>query len=157
MKAQLIGQVFIYVITIVLVAFILVYGYKAITTFKEKAEQVSFIQFKNDMQNTVEVLSLDFGSVKIKEFTVPDDIDNVCFVKNFPSMPTLSNTKYPIIEDSVNSGVDKNVFLVGKGVEESFNAGKISIDGNFLCVSALGDIIKLRMEGKGDHTLISLT
>ena len=155
MKAQLIGQVFIYIITIIIVAFILVYGYRAIFIFKEKADQISFVQLKNDLQNTVEVLSVDFGSVKIRRFTVPENINTVCFVKTFPSMPTLSGTNYPIIEDSVNSGVNKNVFLVGKNVEESFFIGKISLDEDLLCVSAIGNEIELKMEGRGDHTFIS--
>ena len=155
MKAQLIGQVFIYVMTIVLVTFILTYGYKAITTFKDKANQVSYIQFKNNMQNTIETLALDYGSVKVKEFIVPDDITIVSFVNTFPEVPRLSNTGYPIIEDSVNSGVNKNAFLIGNGVEESFDAGKILIDEDLLCIPALTGRIKLNMEGKGDHTAIT--
>ena len=156
MKGQMIGQVFIYIITLVLVSFLLFYGYRAISTFKEKADQVSYIQFKNDLQNTIETLSLDFGSVKVKQFTVPENINTVCFVRNFPAMPSsLSGTKYPIIEDSVNSGLAKNVFLIGNKVEESFFAGKISSADDLLCAPAIAGKIELRMEGMGDHTSIS--
>lgn len=153
-KAQIIGQVFIYVITIVLVIFILAYGYKSITTFKDKANQVSYIQFKNNMQNTIEVLTLDYGSVKVKEFIVPDDITEVCLVNSFPEFPILSNTGYPILEDSVNSNIGKNVFLIGKNVEESFDAGKISMEEDLLCILTPTSRIKLKMEGKGDHIAI---
>ena len=156
MKGQIIGQVFIYLITLVLVSFLLFYGYRAISTFKEKTDQISYIQFKNDLQNTIETLSLDFGSVKVKQFAVPDNINTVCFVRNFPNMPGLSGTKYPIIEDSVNSGLDRNVFLVSDNVEESFFAGKISSLDDFFCVAAVAGEIELRMEGMGDHTSISL-
>ena len=155
MKGQMIGQVFIYLITLVLVSFLLFYGYRAISTFKEKTDQVSYIQFKNDLQNTIETLSLDFGSVKVKQFTVPDNINVVCFVRNFPGMPSLSGTKYPIIEDSVNSGLDKNVFLISDNVEESFFAGKISSKEDLFCAPATAGKIGLRMEGMGDHTSIS--
>ena len=155
MKGQIIGQVFIYLITLVLVSFLLFYGYRAISTFKEKTDQVSYIQFKNNLQNTIETLSLDFGSVKVKQFTVPDNINTVCFVRNFPSMPSLSGTNYPIIEDSVNSDLDKNAFLISDDVEESFFAGKISSAEDFFCFPAIAGKIELRMEGMGDHTSIS--
>ena len=155
MRGQLIGQIFIYIITLVLVTFLLIYGYRAITTFKDKAEQISYIQFKNEIENTIEVLTVDFGSVKVKDFVVPEKINTVCFVTNYPSLPTLSNTKYPIIEDSVNSGVNKNVFLIGKNVENSFSVGKISSDEDLFCFPVVDNRIRIRLEGKGDHTFIS--
>lgn len=155
MKGQMIGQVFIYIITLILISFLLFYGYRAISSFKEKADKVSYIQFKNDMENTIEALSLDFGSVKVRQFTVPANINIVCFVRNFPGMPGLSDTKYPLIEDSVNSGLDKNVFLISDNVEESFFTGKISPTEDLFCVPAIEGKIELRMEGMGDHTSIS--
>ena len=155
MKGQMIGQVFIYLITLVLVSFLMFYGYRAISTFKEKTDQVSYIQFKNDMQNTIETLSLYFVSVKVKKFEVEENINIVCFVRNFPGMPSISGTRYPVIEDSVNSGLDKNVFLISDNVEESFFAGKISSAEDFFCVPSIEGKIELRMEGMGDHTVIS--
>lgn len=155
MKAQLIGQVFIYVITIVIVSFILLLGYNAITSFNEKANQVSFLQFKNDMQNTVESLSFDFGSVKVRDFTLPENIKIVCLVKNFPDIPTLSGTDYPIIENSVNSGVNKNVFLIANNIEESFYLKKIDLSEDLFCWPVIGSKIEFRIEGMGDHAFIS--
>jgi|TARA_Y100000031_G_C8231409_1_gene391074 hypothetical protein len=154
MKSQ-VSQIFIYIITLLIVALVLFYGYRAIFSFKEKADTVSFIQLKNDLENMVETLSVDFGSVKVRDFTAPPDIMTVCFVTNFPSMPTLSNTEYPLIEDSVNSKVQKNVFLIGQNVEESFYVEKVVTDSALFCVNATGNKINLRMEGMGDHTLIS--
>jgi uncharacterized membrane protein len=155
MKAQLIGQVFIYVITIVIVSFVLLLGYNAITSFNEKANQVSFLQFKNDLQNTVESLSFDFGSVKIRNFVLPDNIKLVCLVKNFPNMPSLSGTDYPIIENSVNSGVNKNVFLISQNIEESFYIENIDLSEDLFCKPVVGSEIKFKIEGLGDHALLS--
>jgi|SRR3989338_5192010 len=155
MKGQMIGQVFIYATTLVLVTFLLFYGYNAIINFKENSDKVSYIQFKNDIENTVELISLDFGSIRVKQFAVPDRINTVCFVRNFPVTPSLSDTNYPIIEDSVNSGLDKNVFLISDTVEESFFAGKISLKEDLLCPPVAAGKIELRIEGKGDHASIS--
>ena len=158
-NGQAIGQVFIYVITIVLVSFLLLFGYRAITTFKDKADQVSFLQFRNDLQDTIEVLTTDFGSVKVKDFSIPGKINTVCFVQSFPEIPiVISNPEiddYPIIKDSVKDQVNKNVFLIRKSVEESFFAGIISLSGDFLCFPVIRGEINLRMESKGNHVIIS--
>lgn len=158
-NGQAIGQVFIYVITIVLVSFLLLYGYRAITTFKDKADQISFLQFRNDLQNTIEVLTTDFGSVKVKDFSIPGNINTVCFVQSFPEIPddisNLEIDKYPIIKDSVKDQVNKNVFLISKNIEESFYTGKISLSDDFFCFPVVRGKINLKMEGKGNHVFIS--
>lgn len=156
----MIGQVFIYVLTIILIGFILVYGYNAITTFGEKSEQVSFIKLKSDLSNIVEIITPDYGSVKIRSFDVPGGYNKVCFIKNFPSFPSLSGTSYPIIEDSVNSGVKKNMFLIKEGAEESFFIGDIEVvseDNEILCVEVVSNMITVKFEGKGDHALLAKT
>lgn len=158
-KGQVIGQIFIYVITIVLVSFLLLFGYQAITTFKGKADQVSFLQFRNNLQNTIEVLTTDFGSVKVKDFFIPGNIDTVCFVQSFPEIPDIISNpdidNYPIIKDSVQAQINKNVFLISKNIEESFYTGKISLSDEFFCFLVVRGEIKLKMESKGNHVFIS--
>ena len=154
-KGQLIGQIFIYIIAIILVAFILGYGYKAVVSFRQKSEQVSYIKFKTELQNAVETITSDFGSVKVIDLSVPRNFERVCLVKSYPSLPTLSGTNNPIIEDSVNSGVERNVFLVENIAKDSFYVGKIDVSPDLYCVDIVSGIVRLRLEGKGDHTLIS--
>jgi len=156
-KAQMIGQIFTYVLSILLIGLILIYGYNAITTFREKSEQVTFVKFKNDLSNMVEIISPDYGSVKIRDFEVPGGYNKVCFVENFPAFPSLSNTGYPIIEDSVRSKVKKNVFLVEQRAEKSFFIGDISVENDILCFEVINNVVKVRFEGKGDHALLAET
>ena len=105
-KGQIIGQVFIYILAVILTAIILGYGYRAIVSFKEKSEQVSYINFRTELQNAVEAITPDFGSVKIIDLSVPGNFKKVCLVRNYPSFPALSNTNQPIIEDSINFILD---------------------------------------------------
>ena len=152
--AQLYSQIFIYVLTIVLVSFILVYGYSAIKNFRDKAEQVSCIKFKNDLQDAIESTVSDFGTVKRKDLKLCGRYTQACFVESFES-PDIPNTVDPIIEDSVRSNSGKNVFLVEDIAKESFYAGKISVDPDVLCISAVDSKISLRLEGKGNHVVLS--
>ena len=151
-----ISQVFIYVTTLLIVALVLFYGYRAISTFKERADQVSFIQMKNDIENSIESISVDYGSVKAKEFPLPQDIREVCIISSYPGLPKLSGTQYPLIEDSVNSGVMKNIFLIGQqNAGESFYVEKVQIENDILCVPSISNKLVLKMEGMGNHAIIS--
>ena len=157
-KGQLIGQIFNDILAIILIAFVLGYGYKTIAAFRQKTEQVSFIKFRTELQNAVKTIATDFGSVKIMQLDVPLNYKKVCFVRSHENFPTsLSSTGYPIIEDSVNSGIEKNVFLIKDTPKESFYVGKIALEGNadFICATVLNVKIKLRLEGKGNHAVIT--
>ena len=151
-----ISQVFIYVTTLLIVALVLFYGYRAISTFKERADQVSFIQMKNDIENAIESISVDYGSVKTREISLPIDVREVCIVSSYPGLPDLSGTQYPLIEDSVNSRVMKNIFLIGQqNAGESFYVEKIYIEDDILCVPSISNKLVLKMEGMGNHAVVS--
>ena len=162
-KSQMIGQVFIYIVTVVVVGLILLFGYNAIMTVKGKSDEIILTKFKSDVANMVEVVSSDFGTVKIKSFELPARYTKACFVKNyggFPDPDTSPSTlfdKYPIMEDSVRDKVDKNLFLVEASVGASFFVGDIDVDDTYgvLCFSATNNRIKVRFEGKGNHALLS--
>ena len=151
MKAQMVGQIFVYILAVILVAFILIYGYNAVQTFKTRAEQVSYIKFKTDMESTIKSISSDYGSIKKAEFLVPSGYREVCFIDlDNPIVPP----GHPIIKDSVESGVKENIFLVREAAEESFYVGKIEVAGNS-CIEVKAGKIKVQLEGKGDHAIIS--
>ena len=152
-SAQLYSQIFIYILTIILISFILVYGYNAVQNFKTRAEQVSCLKFKNDLINAIESISSDFGSVKRKELQLCNGYVQVCFVETFES-PNLPGKMDPIIKDSILSNTGRNVFLVEKTAKESFYAGKISVEPDVLCISSVNNKINLRLEGKGNHVLL---
>src|SRR3989338_4969519 len=135
-KSQLYSQIFIYILTIILVSFILVYGYNAIYNFKKRAEQVSCLKFKNDLSNAVESISSDFGSVKRKDLQLCAGYSQVCFIESFES-PVLPPNIDPIIRDSILSNTGRNVFLIENIAKESFYAGNISVDPDVLCIKAV--------------------
>lgn len=156
------GQVFIYILSIVVVVIILSFGYKSITSFKEKSEEVAFIEFKNGLTSAVKSISSDYGSVVVKSINIPSDYKEVCFVNTYDGLPSLSNTGHPMIESSVNNGMDDNVFLVtASGVDRKFEVGSITVSGNevigsgLLCISVVSGKLKVRLEGKGNHADIS--
>lgn len=156
-KSQIYGQIFIYILTLVLVSFILIYGYNSIQNFKKRAEQVSCLKFRNDISSAVESITSDYGSVKRKYLQLCSGYNKVCFVEStrHPNIPAGTD---PIIADSINSNTGKNVFLVENAAKESFYAGNISVisaSGDVLCISARNNQISLKLEGRGNYALLS--
>ena len=167
-RAQLYGQIFVYILTIVVVGFILVYGYRAIAGIRDRADQVMIVQFEKDAKSIVQSIAGDFGSVVKKELSVDDKTNLVCFVETFENIanrnsPQLDTESYeptrpinPLIKESISSNSESNSFLLGDGLRGSFNICSISVEKDVLCVRPQNSKIILRVEGAGDHAKISV-
>lgn len=155
-RAQLYGQIFIYILTILIIAFILIYGYNAISSFKGRTEQIVSLKLSEDIKSSVEKITPDFGSTIKKEIDI-GSASEICFVETYdaPSLPIDTITRYPIIKDSVDSNSGKNVFLMRKNIASSFYAGKISVNPDLLCMLSTNGKVTLKLDGMGDHAVLS--
>lgn len=155
-KAEAQNQVFIYILSIVVLSMILFFGYRAIMGFGKQTEQVGFIELRTQLQNSIKQIRSDYGSVSIKEFELPGKYNALCFAEP-GSHIQIDNSKYPLIRDSVEAGTDNNVFLFPDGTE-SFSVGTIDVDiegKNFGCIEAAGSKVRIKLEGLGASTKIS--
>jgi len=162
-KGQIQGQVFIYILTLIITAAILLYGYNAIKGLNENAEQVEFIQFKEDLEKDFKTISSDYGSVKTKTYSVPSKVKEICFHQDvdieidYPSDSV--NINNPLILDSLRE-TDNNVFLVMGNVIEPMELSRIEIDDDdisLLCIPISSSRLKLRLEGRGDGVSVKQT
>ena len=156
--SQLYGQIFIYALTLVLISVILVYGYTSIKNFKQKTEDIVALKFQKDLRNAIEGITNDYGSVSRKEFQLSGDIRQVCFVETFQSFdksnPIGNLQLNSLVRNSIKDS-DKNVFLLENTLKSSFFAGNISVNRDILCIKTANNRIILRLEGKGDHAVLS--
>jgi len=156
-KAQSPGQVIIYVLSLIMISLIFVYGYNAVKDFRVRADQVAYIKLKTDLQAAAKAISTDYGSVKRESFPLPGKYTEVCFADLDSGVYGASNIdEYPIIEDSVNSNVQKNVFMITDTMEDSFYIGPLQIENNFKCIPVLKGRLKLEFEGLGDSVKIDI-
>lgn len=166
-KGQLTGQIFIFIIAIILFGLILLYGYKAVKEFGQTQEDVTLIEFRDQFSSKVKQVSANYGSVKKHEIILPSKYSEICFVEYIDDKNVLrkvADQMYevnPLIADALEGGTDQNVFLVpfaqteivvppleiedgpGEGAEKAF-----------LCIPNTGRIT-IRLEGLGDKTRVS--
>ena len=160
-KAQIQAQVFVYVLAMLVIALVLLYGYRSINTMKERANQVDLLAFKNDMTKSIEKVSNDYGTVRVPTFNIPKEYKEVCFIDIDNSPEESIESEHPLVYEAWNDET-ANVFLITDLAEEFFMVGDtessiIRIDDpNYLCVSVKNSKLKIRLEGVGGQAQLSL-
>ena len=114
-KAQIIGQIFVFILAGVVFVLILGYGYNAITSFIEKGEQVQLLDFRNQLDSTITLIKRDYGSVQQVDLRMPPKTSSVCFVNSPPDLTGAQQSAlkqdYALLESSWSTG-SENIFLI---------------------------------------------
>jgi hypothetical protein len=150
-KAQT-QQVFVYILTVVIIGLIFVFGFRAVNYFINKGEQVSYIKFKTDLSDKVRIMGPKYGTVDRQEFIVGGDYTEVCFVDG---KATIAGAGHPIMTNLVQSGVKENMFLFAGESPEKEYIGKIEVIGDYFCPKIRQGKLRLQFEGLGNRTLIT--
>ena len=176
-KGMGVGQVFIYIISGLTFALIMIFGYKAINSFLISGEQVEFIEFKNELESSVKKIYSEFGAVRELTFYPPSSYERICFVnmdkepldgemddlckKSSAACDTWKDVQN--LDDGIDrlESVDENVFLVPTAPHKIkvFRITIFNITSNeqmgFWCSPIDEGSFSIVLEGKGDHTEIS--
>jgi len=152
-KAMMVGQLFIYVLSLFVFASVMLFGFNSIRSLMEKGEQTQFVKFKSDLENEIRSISSQYGDVKYfnsrNQMRIPGTFQKVCFIDTDTTENLIQTAKIcspqnlwydPIICDSWKtipkqkqqriSGPYQNVFLVPQGASPVILDEKIKIDGN---------------------------
>ncbi len=159
-RAQVIGQIFMFIIAGLVFVLILAYGYKAIMNFMERGEEVQMIDFKNELSSAITMIKRDYGSVQRVDLRVPSKTKEVCFVTSSPAdvatpgwEDELKNDR-PLIYSAWATG-SENVFLMPKQPAPLFIAGLVVEPAGYLCLPVVKGKVSVRVEGTGNRAKIS--
>lgn len=157
-----VGQVFVFIIAALTFSLILIFGYKVITDFLQRGEEVQFYQFKTHLETSVKQIYTEFGSMRIEQFSVPSQYTLICFV----DLDRPVNSELCVIDPlacdawqtyQMRGGFengDQNVFLTPL-TSIQVKVSKIKMDKNYLCVPIRNGLFSLVLEGKGSYTQLS--
>jgi hypothetical protein len=158
-KGQIIGQVFIYIMAVVVIGVIILIGYSGIKSFLVRGCQVEQITFKQDILQYVESQS-GYGNSQRFTLSAPCGYETVCFVdadRIGVTAPQIS-CNYGFIKKSAISGVQQNVFLISKDrvVPIGYSSKiKLGLPDTCACISSKNKNFYIKFEGEGQRTLIS--
>ncbi|MFW6046921.1 MAG: hypothetical protein ACOCP4_03935 [Candidatus Woesearchaeota archaeon] len=131
-KSQIHTEVFVYILALIIVSFIVVYGYNAARNFQERTKQVSLLTFKTEMEGTISSYVGDYGSRRrIDDITVPSGFNEICFIDLDVGLDQITSTdsnlqdhkekfldEYPLLTSSWYNDVSANIFLLRNGIPQ---------------------------------------
>ena len=136
-KGQVIGQPFVYIFAIIVIALILFFGFRMISNLINFEEDVDYADFLNNFDNEINIVYAEsFGSTKsLESLRVPDEVTEICFVVDnvFNEGPTDAKLDMYLDERFRSSGFEENVFFGGKYEGREFE--KLTFDPDF-CVKS---------------------
>ena len=155
-RGQVIGQVFIFILAGLVFVLIVAYGYKAIQGFGERSEQVSIIDFKNDLERSVESVKRDYGTVRQVSLRLPAKYSGVCFIDpgNCPPRVSFEGSQLDWAVSACEARA-ANVFLVPRGLDLLLEDVEVGSP-YYVCVPNRGGEVVLRLEGTGKKARVSL-
>ncbi|MEM4282215.1 MAG: hypothetical protein QXU88_00570 [Candidatus Woesearchaeota archaeon] len=146
---QIVGQIFLFLLATIVFVFIVVYGYRAIGNLVAKGEQADLVRFNSELSSAVSAISLDYGSVRCLELSLPKRYRTFCFVGQEPDIGALSLVS-PLIASAVQSGIKQNVFLIPPSPLQLYlEKATTKAEGGFFCINTSGPTnrLLLRLEG----------
>lgn len=163
-NAQIQTQIFIYILSMLIVGLVLLYGYNAISGFRERQGQLSLIEVENQLKNTINAMSSEWESIRPEEMQLPQNHKMICFVDNtylggsadcrleYHNDPKVQDSGR-VVDDAIKEGT-ANIFLIPDGTD-NFKIGNLKIDGGCICIEKTGNFVKFKVIGLGNGVKIT--
>lgn len=160
-KGQVIGQVFIYIITALIIGVVLLFGIRAIMQLMNTAEEARISTFLADFPKRLQA-DYDYEKVDDKAIRIPGDFSEMCFIQINLSATLCGqqsmNPPQPIIENSWKDCAQQNIFLVSKTDIRMMHVPDLRVNtpaDKYLCVKSQGGVItNLIFRGRGSGVTV---
>ncbi len=155
MKAQISGQIFIYIFAMLVVALLLIFGYKAVSSITKAGTCAEVMQFKNKIISDIAEAQGYGTEKKNKEYNLPAYYNKICFADlENPDLPSIGDK---LIRNEVQSKT-KNAFMIpktGNCADEWFLIRDVGTSPKYKCFISEKGRLKVNLIGCGDKTIIT--
>jgi len=153
-RSQIEATALIYIVGAIIVAGIIYFGYKQITTVTKVEKELTLEQLKEKITADVEKTASQLGASRKILYYLPADFNQICFIDLDKKDDLLTKDINKLIKDSIETNATNNAFLLGNRFD-AFNSGRIKIcDPFFICYNATQQRIDVEMHGTGAITVI---
>ena len=159
-KAQIQGQVFVFLLALVVVAAILFMGYKGVQMISEQAKIAQLEKFKDAVKNDVQLYQ-DYGSESaVINYRLPSSVQYVCFLELGAYDPNNRICDDSLSDDYHLSACNAwessthSVFIIPIQKNFELKIKTLAVDGRAFCIKTVLGSIKVKYEGQGDKTLV---
>ncbi|MFC1691546.1 hypothetical protein ACFL0W_05190 [Nanoarchaeota archaeon] len=152
-KAEVQGQMFVYILSVIIIALIMFFGYKSVASLKEDADVAELISIQKDLENTIKTMRSDYGAIKIKEITLPAGYKTLCIVDLNHSDSAVSGR--PLVDDAWESKTASIFYISPAGDFKDQFVENIQVESPyFFCLESEIGLVKIRIEGTGNKAKV---
>ena len=128
-RCQISVNVFVYIVSVVIISALLLIGYKYIHGSSETISKVEAVSLQNKFTSDMNSIRRDYGSFRKVNYPLESNAELCLVDMNFKEEILKSEliNFYPLIKDSVASKLNNNVFILSKRNFKSFFTGEIEI------------------------------
>ncbi|MBI4438774.1 hypothetical protein HY640_02490 [Candidatus Woesearchaeota archaeon] len=163
MKAQISGQIFVYIFALIAASLVLLFGYKAVKALMDQGKEADLALLEKELRSDM-AKARSYGTLMTREYSM-GGYKRVCIVqtdkiRNSDSGQSMvrGDDNWPVLaKDSVESGTKKNFFLIPNG-EKSFYFEDMAVSWQgrkALCIDTVKGRITMTFVGCGDATIIA--
>jgi hypothetical protein len=159
-KAQIQGQVFVFLLALVIVAVILFLGYKGVQMISSQAQKAQLDKFKDAITHDVQLYQ-DYGSAsEAIKYSLPSSVQYVCFLNAKPYDPRnelcdSASDNYHLIACNAWSGNEfPSVFIIPPQNNFELKIQTLSVNGGAFCLKTSLGSIYVKYVGEGDKTQV---
>jgi hypothetical protein len=174
-KNALTDQIFIYILSLMIIALMFLYGCGIITTFLYTSKGVEHLEFTLSIKEDIKRYSMAYGDVGYLKLQPPNEVKTICFTDyNWNISQDIINCTTGTIDLNPNKIVadsfqnmpreKRNFFLFKRDREfiDSLYIGNITLMSkdnttkcNYMCISPVWNKFSIKIVAKGDHAQIS--
>ncbi len=150
-RSQVQSQVFIYLLILIVIGATILFGYDSLSKLTKQGKDTQTEQFKTQLRNDITGIAPNFGSVKLKSYSIPG-ITKVCFGD---ATGTKICDVHPLAQSAISGG-SGNVFLIKPDGFDAFKVDLISVSGGcqLKCFYTPGGRLSIKITGQGDKAII---
>lgn len=164
-QGQIAGQSLIFVLSIIIVGMLLLFGVKSIFSLKATQKNIEQVQLEKSISKEIQQMIGNYGSQSNTKIGLLDEFSEVCFadlsvrdrIGSIDARDPVTYYQRPYVQDILDSGVKENVFIRDTYLEHSFYVPGIELEqatDGFLCIQVRGGSINLGVEGKGKTAIV---
>lgn len=111
MKKGVAEQVFIYIFALIVMALVLVFGFRSILDIKEKAELTEISKFISNLKDLINTYyNFDVGSSKEIKLNAPSKVNEICFVN--PKQEIKGKISDAFFYETLKENTKYNVYIL---------------------------------------------
>ena len=160
MKAQISGTMIMYVMSGIVIMMVVGYGIHQLLSLQGDLSKINCLNFRQQLKERL-VKDRPLGTIDSKGIEVSCETPQICFIDLDDDPPNNCDDISPLICNSWDNNVRKNVFLMSDDLK--FPMGSFYVRGlkpigdngeNYLCVDVDSGFIDVLMQGKGRYVAI---